>query len=176
MAMQSGGMTIKDVNCQSKIATDMIMRLIESLLKSPEFTNKEIPTIRDFYWKLYEKYYNQKPVWHVKHIHIIKTLLRAKPNDLEMSDWINQIKAAIYVYLFELKDDFIEYKLGHSLSGLFSKIDQCRRIVKEKFSYFNLTEQEYYKKYVNDVCVKLDLPLDKYGTGTTNRESNQEPA
>lgn len=125
--------------------------------------NMAIKEIRDFYFQLYEAKFKEKPVANFPAIHkSLDNLLRQQFNP-------NLLKACILPFL-ELDDEWLK-KRGYPLQNLPFKLNECRATVKHYFKFYNLTEEQYYQKYINDIIKKYKIN----GGHNSKHNSEQNP-
>ena len=152
---------------ESVTATELIMETIKPYLKKKENNGNELKFLYDWYINLYKSKFGEKAIWNVSWVNIAKGILKAKPEEMELEDWMNFLVCCIYVYFYKLDNQYVE-NAGFPFGLLGQNLTQCKLVVKENFSYYKLNESEYYKKYIEDMVKKLNLKVEKYG-GTKSK-------
>lgn len=161
-AFLNGGLSPTKAIKESVIATELIMEIIKPYLKKKENNGNELKFLYDWYIELYKSKFGEKAIWGISWVNVAKGLLKAKPEEMNMESWMDCLFSCFYVYFYKLNSSYVD-NAGYPFGLIGQNLTQCKLIVKENFKHYNLNEDKYYQKYVEDILKKLNLKITKYG-------------
>ena len=122
--------------------------------------------ILDFYHDIYLAKFKEKPIINGGRD------MRALKEFFDYNDFsLDFLKVCVIMYL-NIENDWLEDQ-GYPMWSFPDKVHQCRKELDYKYKYFKGTQEQYYKKYVENNTKLLNIEINDRGSKQNRREDKK---